>query len=69
MRSLANIIARLTGSSGKIIWDRSKPDGQPRRRLNVLRAKKEFGFEAKADFIAAIKRTIRWYRRKTVSQL
>lgn len=49
------------GYKGKIHWDKSKPDGQPRRMLNTLRAKKEFGFKAKADFEKGLRNTIEWY--------
>ena len=46
---------------GKVKWDKSKPDGQPTRRLDVSRAKKEFGFVAKTDFIDGLRETIAWY--------
>jgi len=62
IRELVYLIAELTGYEGKIIWDTSKPDGQPRRCLDVNRAKEEFGFEAKTDFKEGLKRTIDWYR-------
>jgi GDP-L-fucose synthase len=55
------LIVELTGFKGGIRWDRSKPDGQPRRRLDVSKAKKEFGFEAKVDFREGLKKTIEWY--------
>jgi len=61
IRELVNMIAELTGYEGKIIWDTSKPDGQPRRCLDVSRARREFGFVAKTDFREGLKRTIRWY--------
>jgi GDP-L-fucose synthase len=47
---LALLIAKLTGIKGDIIWDTSKPDGQPRRKLDTSRAEREFGFKAKRDF-------------------
>ncbi|GAG14063.1 unnamed protein product, partial [marine sediment metagenome] len=47
---------------GNIFWDKSKPDGQPRRKLDVSKAKKEFGFEAKTDFKGGLKKTIDWYK-------
>jgi len=50
--------------TGRIIWDFSKPDGQPRRCLDVSKAKKEFNFEAKTDFILGLKKTINWYIQK-----
>jgi len=67
IRDLVELIAKLTGFTGKIKWDTSKPDGQPRRMLNVSRAEKEFGFRAKTNFEQGLKRTIDWYisNRKT----
>ena len=62
IKDLAELIGRFTGFKGKINWDRSKPDGQPRRRLDTTRAEKEFGFEARMDFEEGLKRTIKWYR-------
>jgi GDP-L-fucose synthase len=65
IKDLAELIGRLTGFKGKINWDKSKPDGQPRRRLDTTRAEKEFGFKAKMDFEEDLKRTIEWYRNIT----
>jgi GDP-L-fucose synthase len=65
IQDLAELIGRLTGFKGKIIWDKSKPDGQPRRRLNTTRAEREFGFKASMDFAEGLKRTIEWYRNIT----
>ena len=62
IRDLANLIARLTGFKGKITWDTSKPNGQPRRSLDVSRAEHEFGFKAKTSFEEGLGRTIEWYR-------
>ncbi len=59
---LVRLIARLTGFSGKIIWDADKPDGQPRRMLDTTRAKLEFGFTAGTSFEAGLSRMIAWYR-------
>jgi len=61
IKDLVKLIAELTGFKGKIKWDTSKPDGQPRRRLDVSKAKREFGFEAKVDFREGLRRTIEWY--------
>jgi GDP-L-fucose synthase len=61
IRDLAEKIARLTGFAGEIRWDSSKPDGQPRRCLDVSRAKEYFGFEAKTPFDEGLKTTIDWY--------
>jgi GDP-L-fucose synthase len=65
IRELVNLVAELTGFEGKIVWDTSKPDGQPRRCLDVNRAKEEFGFEAKTCFKEGLKRTIEWYKNIT----
>lgn len=62
IRELAEKIAKLTGFDGEIWWDSSKPDGQPRRRLDVSRAREHFGFEAKMPFDEGLKATIDWYR-------
>lgn len=61
IKELVTMIARLTGFKGKIIWDTSKPDGQPRRHLDVSKAKKEFGFVAKMKLEEGLRRTIDWY--------
>lgn len=63
IRDLVDLIARLTGFEGDIRWDASKPDGQPRRCLDVSRAKNGFGFTASTDFMAGLRQTIDWYRR------
>jgi GDP-L-fucose synthase len=62
IKDLVELIARLTGFKGKIIWDTSKPDGQPRRMLDTTRAFKEFGFKAKTPFEVGLRKTIEWYR-------
>ena len=62
INELVSLIAELVGYTGRIVWDTSKPDGQPRRVLDTTNAKKEFGFEAKTDFNEGIKRTIEWYQ-------
>ncbi len=61
IKDLADIIARLTGFQGEIIWDTTRPDGQPRRCLDVSRAWNEFGFKAKTSFEEGLKKTIDWY--------
>jgi len=63
IRELVNLISELTGYEGKIVWDTSKPDGQPRRCLDTSKAKKEFGFEAKTAFKEGLKKTIDWYKK------
>jgi GDP-L-fucose synthase len=62
IKGLVEKIAKITGFKCEIRWDSSKPDGQPRRRLDVSRAKKYFGFEAKTSFEEGLKETIKWYR-------
>ncbi len=62
IRELTELIAGLSGFSGKIVWDSSKPDGQPRRMLDTSKALKEFGFKAKTDLTTGLKKTIAWYR-------
>ncbi|OQA02682.1 MAG: GDP-L-fucose synthase [Planctomycetes bacterium ADurb.Bin401] len=62
IKDLVEKIAKLTGFTGEIRWDASKPDGQPRRCLNTSRAKKLFGFEAKTDFEDGLKAAIEWYK-------
>ena len=59
---LAALIARLTGFKGRIVWDTTKPDGQPRRSLDTQRAEQEFGFRARIPFEQGLKETIDWYR-------
>jgi GDP-L-fucose synthase len=61
IRDLAELIARLTGFKGRIVWDSTKPDGQPRRMLDTSRAEKEFGFKAKVELEKGLRRTIDWY--------
>jgi len=62
IKELVEKIAKITGFKDEIRWDRSKPDGQPRRRLDVSRAKEYFGFEAKTSFEKGLEETIKWYR-------
>ena len=61
IKELTELIARLTGFEGEIRWDTGKPNGQPRRKLDTSRAKERFGFEAKTNFEAGLRRTIEWY--------
>lgn len=61
IKDLANLISNLTGFKGKITWDKTKPDGQPRRYLDTTKAYKEFGFKAKIRIEEGLKRTIEWY--------
>jgi len=63
IKDLGELICRLSGFQGRIEWDTSKPDGQPRRCLDTRRAKREFGFEARTPFEAGLKETIEWYEK------
>lgn len=62
IKDLVELIAKLTGFEGKIVWDSSKPDGQPRRCLDTSRAKEYFGFQAHTNFEEGLKKTIEWYK-------
>ena len=61
IKELLGFITRLTGFEGKIVWDTAKPNGQPRRKLDTSRAKREFGFQAQTPFEEGLQRTINWY--------
>jgi GDP-L-fucose synthase len=61
IKDLVQLIAELTEFDGEITWDTTKPDGQPRRCLDVSRAEQEFGFQAKTDFRVGLKKTVGWY--------
>ncbi len=67
IKDLMETIARLTGFEGEIRWDTSRPNGQPRRKLDVERAKGLFGFEAKTDFEKGLKQVIDWYTKNELS--
>ena len=62
IKDLTELIARLCEFEGDIVWDTSKPNGQPRRKLDTTRAKERFGFEAKTSFEDGLKKTIAWYK-------
>src|SRR3989344_6941093 len=64
IRVLAEMIGKIVGFKGDIVFDRRKPDGQPRRMLDVTKAEKEFGFKAKTSFERVLKKTIIWYVKK-----
>lgn len=64
IKKLAELIAKLVGFQGKLIFDPSKPDGQPRRKLDTSRAEKEFGFKSKINFEEGLKKTIKWYEKE-----
>jgi len=62
IKDLIELIAELTEFKGRIKWDKSKPDGQPRRKLNVERAWREFGFRSSTNLRGGLQQTIRWYQ-------
>lgn len=64
IKHLATLIARLTGFDGELVWDTTKPNGQPRRALDVSRAEQYFGFRAQTPFEEGLRRTINWYSNK-----
>jgi GDP-L-fucose synthase len=64
IKNLTELICELGGFKGEIRWDPTKPDGQPRRCLDVTRAKQRFGFQAKTEFREGLRRTIAWYERE-----
>jgi GDP-L-fucose synthase len=62
IKALVELIVELTGFQGKITWDTTKPDGQPRRMLDTSKARNEFGFKATTDFREGLTKTIAWYK-------
>jgi GDP-L-fucose synthase len=64
IRELVNLIAELCEFEGEIVWDTTRPDGQPRRCLDVNKAEKEFGFKAKTDLKTGLIKTIKWYKKE-----
>ena len=69
IRDLVGLIAKLTGFGGRIVWDASKPNGQPRRMLDTSRATTAFGFVAKTPFEDGLRKTIEWYRSQARARL
>jgi GDP-L-fucose synthase len=67
IKDLVELIAHLVGFKGQIRWDPNKPDGQPRRCLDISRAERHFGFRATTGFEEGLRRTIEWYRRERFS--
>jgi GDP-L-fucose synthase len=65
IKDLVGRIVELTDFRGRIVWDISKPNGQPRRCLNVSKAEKLFGFRAATAFVGGLKRTVEWFRNET----
>jgi len=68
IRDLVHLIARETSFTGDIVWDRTKPDGQPRRALDTSRAAEAFGFRARTDFVEGLRQTVTWYRENPLSR-
>jgi len=68
IKDLVDLIAEAVGFKGKITWDKSKPDGQPRRRLDTSRADQEFGFRARTPFKEGLEKTIDWYLKQAVKK-
>jgi GDP-L-fucose synthase len=68
IRDLATTIAAMTGFTGRIVWDTSQPNGQPRRCLDVRRAEREFGFRAATPFEVGLRKMIDWYRNSKQSR-
>jgi len=68
IRELAELIVALTGYAGRIVWDTSQPDGQPRRMLDTTRAWEEIGFRSRTDFREGLRRTISWYENEGIKR-
>jgi GDP-L-fucose synthase len=66
IKELVELIADLTGFKGRLVWDTTKPDGQPRRCLDTTLAERAFGFRARTEFREGLQRTIDWYRQRRV---
>jgi GDP-L-fucose synthase len=66
IRDLAELVADVTGFEGEIVWDTSKPNGQPRRQLDVSRAEERFGFRARTPLRVGLERTVAWYREQAL---
>jgi GDP-L-fucose synthase len=61
MRDLADLVRKVTGYQGELVWDASRPDGQPRRCLDTSRAERAFGFRARTPLAVGLERTVEWY--------
>jgi GDP-L-fucose synthase len=64
IKELVELVAELTGFTGRVTWDTTKPNGQPRRALDVTRARQRFGFRARTEFREGLARTVAWYRER-----
>jgi len=69
IKDLTNLIVKLTGFKGQIVWDTAKPDGQPRRLFDSSKAEREFGFHARTDFQEGLRQTITWYQEQRAKGL
>jgi GDP-L-fucose synthase len=67
IRDTAAAVSEAVGYEGRIVWDTTKPNGQPRRRLDVSRAEREFGFRASTAFVEGLRRTVEWYRERAAA--
>jgi GDP-L-fucose synthase len=65
IKELVGLLCEIIGYCGRIAWDTSKPNGQPRRRLDVSRAEREFGFRARTDFEAGLRKTVEWWSERS----
>lgn len=61
IKDLVNLVKKITKFKGNVVWDKTKPDGQPKRKLDVSKAKKEFGFKSKTSFEKGLKETVGWF--------
>ncbi|MFM7494311.1 MAG: GDP-L-fucose synthase, partial [Acidimicrobiaceae bacterium] len=61
IRETAETIARIVGFTGELVWDSSRPDGQPRRRVDASRAERELGWHASTDFEVGLRETVKWF--------
>ena len=68
IKDLVQLLVRLTGFEGRVVWDASKPNGQPRRMLDTTRARERFGFTAKTGFEEGLRKTIQWYSEQKEKQ-
>jgi GDP-L-fucose synthase len=69
IKELVELIGGLTGFTGRVTWDTTRPNGQPRRSLDVTRAERRFGFRARTDFREGLARTVDWYRKRRLELL
>ena len=68
IKNLTEMIAGIVGYDGEVVWDHTKPDGQPRRALDTSRARNEFGFQATTGFREGLERTVRWYEQARLAE-